>query len=159
MPVSRTVWVFGDAKIKIYEEVENTGLLYNPAVPLLEYCFARSVSLSASASFVRRAITGRGRRKIVMISDYEDIKFSCQHLFFDKNTEINFDSIFNSNKQLRVILEFSKVEYSGIEPLNNDIFAMSFARATNFTIAGEDDQNIIATANFEAEVFVDEDAP
>lgn len=155
--MQRTVWVFGDAKIKIYEETEN-GTLYNPEVPLLEYCYLQGFSLNASASFARRAVTGRGRRKIVMLSDFENITLSCSHLFFDKDTEFNTDSIFNPDKQLRILVECSKVEYSGIPPFNNDIFALSHARATAFSQTGQDDQNIQATANFEAELFVDPDA-
>lgn len=154
--MQRTVWVFGDAKIKIYEEVIDVGTLYAPDVPLLEYCYAQGATLNANAAYARRAVTGRGRRKLVPLSDFENITFSCPHLLFDKETEINFDSIFNTNKQLRLILEFSKIEYSGIPPFTNDIFTLSFCRATGFSISGQDDENIIGTANFEAELLLND---
>ncbi len=141
----RRVWTQGDANIYIYREDEDGELISEEQI--LEYCYGEGVTLSISADIKRRAVTGRGRRKIIVPScGYDTISLSIEHFFFDKKLE--YDPIFLPHNQLRIKVEFYELTYQEVE---NDIFILSFAFPVSFSINGNNAGEMNATATFEAE--------
>lgn len=158
--MQRTIWVHGDATLSVYEE-DPTSTSDPPAliqdedeedILLLAYCFLQGVTINASAALERRGVPGRGRRKLICRSGkFDDVSMEVEHLFFRKTTELDFDDIFNPEKQLRLVLEFFKPEYSGTAPFENDTISLAWAKAEAVSISSRDNDNVTASASFQAE--------
>jgi hypothetical protein len=149
--VERSTWVFGNAEVWIFSE--NSSGVYGSKVT--EYCFLKGVQLSASLPIVRRAVTGRGRRRLLPLSgSYEDVNMQVDHMMFRLATEYDTSDVFNPLKQLRVVLRFFNLIYTNAAPFENDQLELSFARATQFSISGQENESINAKASFEAELLL-----
>jgi hypothetical protein len=158
----RHVWVQGDANVKVFKE-DATGALVDFITgdaageepdPIFTYCYCEGIRISASTAITRRAVTGRGRRKITTpAGTFDDVSIDVDHMFFRKAVELNLTDVFNITKQLRLVVEFTDVEYNGIAPLENDTVSLSFAFAQNFAITGRGADVVEAAAHFEAEII------
>ena len=149
--MERSVWVFDQAQVWIF--AENSSGVYG--ANLLQYCYFTGVSLSASTPVVRRAVTGRNRRKLLnLASSFEDVNMQVDHMLYRAALEYDKTNIFNAEKQLRIVLQMYELTYTNAAPFENDQFELSFAKATQFSISGQSGDEVTAKANFEAEILL-----
>jgi hypothetical protein len=155
MSVSRHVWTFGEADVKIYEEDSDGELIGEESSPIFTYCYAENIKVFSAQALQRRPIPGRGSRKIVHPSGgFDECNISFGHLFFRKSVEYDTDDVFAPFKKLRIVLEFFDLAYTGSAPLENDSFSLSRASAKSFQITSNMPDIVIATAEFEGELLI-----
>lgn len=151
MSVTRHVWTAGFGQAKIYTEAANGTP--TPSTPVIEHCYVETVQFSTSTDIAKRAVTGRGRRKIIPISgSYDDVQISIAHLAFKKSTEFDLINIFNPHQQLRFEYELSDIFYDGVT-LENDAYIASFARALSYSVNSSDNEEIDISVLLEAEIL------
>lgn len=157
--MGREVWTLADADVSVYQEDSNGNLTDFELVggldvpkPIFTYCFLESAEISAGTPTIRRAVTGRGRRKILRPANYfDDVKMTVDNLFLRKSQEIDFTKVFNVTKQLRLALKFDRLTNSGVAPFENDTLTLSFCFATSIVIKGQQADIVNLSATFEAE--------
>lgn len=175
MTVRRSVWTLGDAFVNIYLETESgtiTGIgaqkdlaqiQANPTEPynfdpILRHCYLESVNISTETAIVRRAVTGRGRRKITTpAGSYDNVNCGIENMMISKDAEYNVDQIFNPNQNLRIHFMLYNLEYTndgGPGEQKNDQFYLTKCKASSFKITGRMPEVITANASFEAEQLV-----
>jgi len=168
MPVSRHVWTFAEAEVEIYlerpsadpkigEVINSAGTVIDPAVVpgVTPYCFMESGNLNVATQLVRRGVTGRGRRKIVHpASAFDEIQLTVGHLYFKKTAEFDAIALFKPRRQLRLYFRNVDWLYSGVAPLENDIFTLSFAFAQSFELSGQEADVMEGRAVFQAELLL-----
>lgn len=139
----RHVWTAEYADLEIYKETA-TGELVSGG-PLFTYCFAENITLSGKVETTRRPIPGRAQKKITNRA-YE-YNCSIAHLYFYKAQELDLANVFNRGQRLRLVFRLKDVS------LQEDVHTISLAYATSFTINSQRNNNIQATATFDAELF------
>ena len=150
--VKRHVWTLGDGNLYVYQENGSGSLVGSD--PLFEYCYLEGVTISCKTVLQRRAITGRGRRKLVNPSNgFDEVRLVCEHIFFRKATELDLTNVFTKGKWLRLTLPLEDFGYTNVAPFENDTMTLSYCRASDFQITGREVDVIIATATFEAEML------
>lgn len=165
MSIQRHVWMQGDADVKVYAENVSGGIVdfitgETPPFgeepdPIFTYCYWEGVRISSSTTVTRRAVTGRGRRKIVTPAGvFDDVSVDVDHMFFRKAVEFDLQNVFNPHTRLRLALQFTDIAYNDIAPLENDLIQASFAKAQNFSINARDNEVVDASAHFEAELIL-----
>lgn len=172
MSTRKTVWTLADAYVNIYLETASgtvTGvgtpktpqeIAANPTEPynfhpIFRHCFLESANVTAETPIVRRAVSGRGRRKITAPAGaYDNVNCAMENLLLSKDDEYNTTQIFNPRQHLRIHFMFYKMEYTDVGELTNDPFYLTLAKATNFKITGRMPEVITANASFEAEQLV-----
>ena len=161
--MQRMVWTILQGDVKIFSEDssgnkvdyltgDHTG---EEPDPIFTYCYLEGVQISIGTEVKRRAVTGRGRRKLINQSGvFDEITIEVEHMFFRKSTEFNIADVFNPTKQLRLEFNLDELTYSGNTPFENDSFGFSFCRTKSFKLTGSNGDVMKATASFVAELVV-----
>lgn len=117
--------------------------------PIVQYCYMRNVTIQAKAAFARRAVTGRGRRKIVRRSGtYDEVTITTNHLVFRKSETWKPDTVFNNWTPLYLVLLLTDF------PWRESSFSVKRCFSEDFTIQSEDAAEVIASVNFMGEELV-----
>lgn len=141
--------VFAEADVKIFLEDEDGVILSDD--PVFTYCYAEGISISASAAFQRRGVTGRTRRKIIRRScGYDEVSMDVEALYIRKSQELDAVNIFNTKKQLQIWLHFNDV---ALPVDQQEKMILSFCRATSFKVTGSNAESVKISASFIAEMF------
>ena len=153
-----TTRTFPEADVKIFREDADGNIVDldgegNPS-PLLTYCFAEGITISSKAAFQRRAVTGRGRRKIIPRSgSYDEVTINVNYLYTSRTTEYNIVDIFNSFERIQVWFHFNDVS---LLPEEADIWKFSATVAPSYGLSGQGQDSILTAVAFEAERILDE---
>lgn len=155
------VWRGEQAELAVYlynEDTEqptdfilgNLDLNGNSIVdPVVNYCYIRNVTIESKGTYSRRAVTGRGRRKIVRRSGTNDeVSISSNHLVFRKSESWKPATIFNNWTMLYLVLLLDDF------PNRQTIFSVKRCRAEAFSIQSEDENEIVASINFIGEELI-----
>lgn len=169
MTAQRQVWTSAFADVQIFLEnasgtvLDTNTLEADPSFdpndqnrdydPVLSYCYLQNASMTSSAEIMRRAVTGRARRKLT-IREFDDCKVDCECMFFHKSDEINFNQIFNRRQRLRLVLRLINPSYSGDAPYTNDTMQMKRSLASSFGVSERDNDVLMCNASFEGEEVI-----
>lgn len=136
--------VLAEADVKLFLEDANGVKLTTD--PFLTYCYAEGISISSSAAFQRRGVTGRSSRKIIRKScGYDEVTLDIDSLYVRKSQELDATNIFNTKKQLQIWLDFNDVSLTVAE---KEVIILSYCRATSFKITGSNAESIKISASF-----------
>lgn len=154
MPANR-IWVGQDADVLVYAsdiDGNRKGPTGHPWVAtdgsLLLYCLLQNTTLSGNLPAQRRPVTGRPQLRIV--NQAYEYELDVEHFYLKKSTELNVNDIFNREKSLELVLRlqaYDDINYQ--EP-----HTLYVARAVQFTISEQDNENVKGKAKFLAERFV-----
>lgn len=153
MPDNR-IWVGQDADVLVYLSDANgqrLNLAGTPWVPVngpvLLYCYLQSTTLSANLPNQRRPVTGRPQLRItVQAYEYE---LDVEHFYLTKVKELDLNTIFNREQFLELELKLQAYD----NPNKIELHTLKIAKATSFSVASSDNQNVTGRAKFIAEQF------
>jgi hypothetical protein len=156
MPLHR-IWIGQDADVLVYfsdKQGTRLGPTHNPWTdadgPLLLYCFLQSTTLSGNLPNQRRPVTGRPQPRIVVQAfEYE---LDVDHFYLSKAKELNLDNIFNREQPLELVLRMQTLD-DPAQPLTSDPHTLKVAKAVQFTITSNDNENVRGRVKFMAERF------
>lgn len=164
--MERHVWSLAEAEVEVYREQPSVAdpkigeivLVGNPPEPMepiFPYCILQGATLICGTQLVRRAVTGRGRRKIVNPAmAFDEITLTINHLYFRKAAELDTTILFSPRSQLRLVLSNVDWLYSDDFPFENDRFTLSFVFAQSFQITGQQADVMEGTGTFLAELII-----
>jgi len=153
MPDNR-IWVGQDADVLVYlsnkagDRLNAAGTPWLPADgSILIYCFLQSTTLSGNLPNARRPVTGRPQMSItVQAYEYE---LDVEHFYLTKDKELDLNKIFNREQYLELVLQLQAQDnLTKIEP-----HTLKVCKATSFSVASSDNQNVTGRAKFIAERF------
>lgn len=149
VPNRREVWTGQDAIVDVYLD-DGEGNRVSGG-PILSYCYWQDFSINAQMEQQRRPVTGRSKLKITNRAYTYDAQVS--HFYFRKSEEIRLTDVFNREQAIQFEVTLDKPHYSGTAPFEADAHTLKIAKNSNWRITGDENDILVATANFAAEEF------
>ncbi len=159
------VWPHEYVDVLIYLEDANGNVIdsidftvdSNPiptCTPVLQYCYMQGVDMQGTAAFDRKAVTGRGRRKLIPRSGgFDDCSGSVEILSFRKSETYRPQDIFNNFRSLRFVMRCEDF------PLTKLCYILEGARSNNFQIRSSEGSDVTASLSFLAEAAYVAESP
>ena len=164
----RHVWTTDYSDLFIIREDEDGELInadgnpfnYETDEPLIRYAFLENMTMSGAVSTERRPVTGRRTRRIVRTSEFE-YAASIDSLYIRRSEQHQINYVFNRDKRFRFRLFFTlyDIAYEAFTNDHTDYHTLKCCYATEWQIKGQDQANIIYTAQIVGEEFVVEGIP
>lgn len=149
MPVTK---VFAEADVKIFRE-DDAGVLISTD-PVLTYCYAEGISITSDRAMQRRAIPGRGHRRLIRrAAQFDDWTINVRHLWTRRSEEHDTEFIFKPYKhRLQVWFDFNDILLTDEE---KEIWKFSGVKASTFGFAGAGAESMEGSVTFLAEQLLE----
>ncbi len=145
--MSTPIWTGNDVTVFIYAAGPDGEKLSE--IPLFSHCFMQDCKVSGQLNYERRPVTGRPKKKIVA-HEWGEYEMSVGHFYLSKDIELDLDEVFHREKLL--LIEMVCL-HEGDNPDNAETHTLKMAKACDFAITSNDNQNVLGTAKFCAEEF------
>lgn len=150
------IWIGQDANVEVYRADKNKNRLAADGIapwtpidgPLFTYCYLQNTTLSSTVPSTRRPVTGRPKTRL-LLQAYE-YELDVSHFYLTKAIELDLNRVFNREQWLELVLQLTATENANVQ----EPHTFKRCKATNFTIAERDNENINGTVKFLAEEFV-----
>jgi hypothetical protein len=149
MPATK---VFAEADIKVFKE-NDLGVLISTD-PILTYCYAEGIAITSSKVLQRRAVPGRGHRRIIRrAAQYDDWVIVARHIWTKRTEEHNTQDIFQTKKhRLQLWFDFNDVSLTAEE---KEIWKFSGVKVSDFGLSGAGAESMEGSATFWAEQLLE----
>jgi hypothetical protein len=148
------VWTGYDAFVYVYWNDadgnrinKNGGPWTETDGPLVPYCFFQNMTLDGNVPNVRRPVTGRPQKRLLV--DIDEWELSVEHFYVSKVKELDPTTIFARDKILELVLKLQAPE----NLTDEDDHTLVPARRIACTVTGRENEVLVGTAKFAAEQF------
>lgn len=146
------VWTGLDALVKVFYLTDDNELKnFNGAVsdtnpdPVVRYCYFQNTSLNSETPYIRRPVTGRDKKRIII--DTDEWEFTVEHFYMGHFYEFDPQQIFSRDKRLALVLTLINPDIS--TDTEEHILKPAFRVACN--ISGQENGIYQGSAKFVSE--------
>lgn len=153
MPITpEPVWTGNDAYVFLYSC--NAAGVPVSNIPIVEYCFFQNCSLYSGIEWEQRPGFGNPIRNIESQDEWDLYHLSVGYFYFKSSTDLNLTSVFNRDAYLYIELFLF-----GEGRKTNEVHVIKPARAADWRIDVQDNQNVEGACSFLASQYLREVNP
>lgn len=148
------VWTGLDAYVEVYYVDANNNRINkngNPWVladgPLVNYCFFQNMNLDGQVPFIRRPVTGRPQKIIVV--EIDEWELSVEHFYLGIQQELDPLVLFARDKKLELVCRLQALE----DAAQIDLHTLVPAKRVACSVTGRENDVLTGTAKFASEQF------